>query len=172
MIIVLSGWRGTSTVDCQVEISDATADILRRLFIHFPDARYRVGNNPAGFDSAVNALWIKQRYRAGWYWPQVFGRRSLDRTWVAEWNKHGKAAGPLRNLAMMRGDGTADDTHGFAHLLVAMPEPGRRRPHSGTWDTIDAAAECGVDTLIVPLRPARLPFGQLDRMPGFPLPPR
>lgn len=159
MIIAFSGWRGIPrNFDNQMEIRDAAAETLCDLFVAHPDARYRVGDNPAGWDESIRKLWLTQRNRNGWYHPQLWGRRSLDRTWVAEWSKLGLRAGPERSRAMLRGDGSGDPVDGFADLLVALPQPGVRRQGSGTWAAIDIAAELEIPTMIIPLRPARRSF--------------
>lgn len=166
MIIVLSGWRGNHTVLSQVEIREAVADMLCRLFVHFPDAEYRVGDCPTGVDAAVRRLWDLQGSKTGWYRPQVSGRRRLAPPYRADWGAAGRRAGPERNRAMLRGDGTDDLVTGFASALYAMPEPGPRKPVSGTWTCMEIASELGVSFTSVPLRPAH---GQ-DRLPHLPLP--
>lgn len=54
----------------------------------------------------------------------------------ADWHRHGKAAGPLRNGWML--DLKPD-------LVVAFPEPGSR----GTWDAINQAKSRGIEVKIV-----------------------
>lgn len=53
----------------------------------------------------------------------------------ADWQKHGKAAGPIRNREMVRLG---------ADLLVAYPLPGGR----GTLDCINQAVKAGIPTLV------------------------
>ena len=163
MIIVLSGWRGTR--ETQQEILDATADVLRRLFVRFPDAQYRRGDCKTGVDWAVDYLWRKQYERSGWFTPQVKGRRGIEK-FSADWS-HGPVGGPERNEAMLRGDGTTDLRHGFARLLVAMPQPGPRPPKgSGTWGCVDIAHRLGIPVEIAPLRP--IGDWDADRLPLLP----
>lgn len=61
-------------------------------------------------------------------------------TFEADWQAFGRAAGPIRNRAML--DSGAD-------LVLAFPVGGRT--HSpGTWDCIEAAAERGIPVRIFP----------------------
>lgn len=56
----------------------------------------------------------------------------------ADWNKHGKAAGPIRNREMLEGT----DQHERADVLVAIWD-GKSR---GTRSAIDAALRLGIET--------------------------
>lgn len=62
----------------------------------------------------------------------------------ADWNTHGKAAGMLRNTAMVAAG---------ADLCLAFPAPDSR----GTWDCLTKAAKAGIHTRIYPLTPAAHP---------------
>ena len=57
----------------------------------------------------------------------------------ADWRKHGKAAGPIRNEEMVDAG---------AHICLAFPVPGSR----GTWDCIRKAADAGIPVRIYPAR--------------------
>lgn len=59
-------------------------------------------------------------------------------TFPADWKKHGRAAGPIRNQAMA--DAGAD-------LCLAFPSAGRS---TGTWDMIRRACAAGIETRIYP----------------------
>lgn len=60
----------------------------------------------------------------------------------ADWDKHGRAAGPLRNQAMV--DATAV-------LWLAFPICGGR--NAGTWDCVRRAADAGIHVWLTPLEP-------------------
>lgn len=53
----------------------------------------------------------------------------------ADWDRYGKAAGPIRNREMV--DAGAD-------LVIAFPLPGPRSRSRGTWDCIGAAEAHGI----------------------------
>lgn len=164
MIISLSGWRGPENDQAnQVAIGHAARDILGTLFLHFPEAHYRIGDCPNGFDAWIRALWDGQQE---WHEPllqrsEPYGRRDLE-IFTAEWGELGPAAGPIRNGHMLDGDKTADPKHGTAHLLIALPKPGLRMPRSGTWSCVDAAVKRSIPVHICPLFPkpgrTRLPI--------------
>jgi hypothetical protein len=173
MIIVLSGWRGITdrrekekTAEANHLIIEACAEVLRGLFLKWPDGHYRVGDCKTGIDDCVRYLWNRQNDRNGWLrGDRLPGSRTLDTHWVADFRGPlGKAAGPDRNRRMLVGDGGSDDRTGIAHLLVAMPEPGPRREGSGTWSAISIAHELGIPTLIEPLAMRHRHLGG-DRLP-------
>lgn len=60
----------------------------------------------------------------------------------ADWGRHGRAAGPIRNQAMV--DLGAD-------ICLAFPAPGSR----GTWDCIRRAADAGIPVQVWPLSSTR-----------------
>jgi hypothetical protein len=53
---------------------------------------------------------------------------------LADWKKHGKAAGPIRNQAMLD---TLDPKRDF---VLAFPDPESK----GTWDMVERARKAGV----------------------------
>jgi hypothetical protein len=57
----------------------------------------------------------------------------------ADWNRHGKAAGPIRNSEMVASG---------AYVCLAFPGP----KSVGTWDCIRKAASAGIPTHIYPLK--------------------
>ena len=59
-------------------------------------------------------------------------------TFPADWQQHGRAAGPIRNQAMA--DAGAD-------LCLAFPSRGRS---AGTWDMVRRAVAAGIETRIYP----------------------
>lgn len=70
-------------------------------------------------------------------WFEIAGRMlgCLEVPYRADWNKHGRAAGPIRNKAMV--DAGAD-------LVLAFPLPAG----SGTQHTIQLAREAGIETKV------------------------
>lgn len=104
-----------------------------------------VGDCPTGVDAQVRE-WL----------PEA-------RVFVADWEKHGKKAGPYRNLALTAWAAEADSA-----LLIAMPVrssargtqhrltigrriPTTRRTSRGTWDCIHQAAAIGVQVVVAPV---------------------
>lgn len=65
---------------------------------------------------------------------------ALEERHPADWDRYGKAAGPLRNREMV-------DLG--AELVLAFPLPGPRSLSRGTWDCIDAAAAHGIPVEII-----------------------
>lgn len=59
----------------------------------------------------------------------------------ADWSKHGKAAGPIRNQKML------DESE--PHLVIAFVLPQSK----GTWDMIGKAAKAGVETKVIRCTP-------------------
>lgn len=55
----------------------------------------------------------------------------------ADWNKHGRSAGPIRNQQML--------DEGKPDLVVAFPGP----ESVGTWDMIRRAEKAGVEVIII-----------------------
>jgi hypothetical protein len=56
----------------------------------------------------------------------------------ADWDRHGRAAGPIRNSEMVKSG---------ANWCLGFPSPGSR----GTWDCIRKAADAGIPVRIYPL---------------------
>lgn len=56
----------------------------------------------------------------------------------ADWDKHGKAAGPIRNAQMLE--------EGKPDICLAFPLPGSK----GTWDMIRKANAAGIEVRIIP----------------------
>lgn len=83
-----------------------------------------IGDCPTGADAHALA-WAKQRHgegkRVGW------------KEFPADWTRFGRAAGPIRNQAMI--DAGAD-------LCLAFPWPGAR--NAGTWDCARRAKAAGI----------------------------
>ena len=70
-------------------------------------------------------------------WAKDCGIWGLER-FPADWDKHGKAAGPIRNAQML--------TEGKPDICLAFPLPGSK----GTWDMIRKANEAGIEVRIIP----------------------
>ena len=138
MIIAVSGWRNW---DSKRSVATIIGNIIDNGWgeIHqgYPNSLplFRFGDNPDGLDDTMWELC------AEWQLPHE--------RYVADWEQHGKAAGPLRNRAMLRGTGYSGER---AQLLLAFPEPGKypKLPGSGTWGCIGEAATLGIQTSIYP----------------------
>lgn len=76
------------------------------------------GGCPTGADSAA----------AAWVW---YDEEALQEVFHADWETHGRRAGPIRNEAMIKAG---------ADLVLAFPLPGGR----GTQHTIRLAREAGI----------------------------
>jgi hypothetical protein len=74
------------------------------------------------------------------------------KVFAADWGRHGKAAGPIRNRQMLEGEG--DLVTGPTELLLAFP--GRHRPvkvpGSGSWGCCIEAALMGIRVEIPPYK--------------------
>jgi hypothetical protein len=149
MILTVSGWRdwdqGAWVVHQHLE---------RYLAKYGPSLRVRVGD-AEGVDRHVRD------------WLFAMEQSVLGLTYCvyrADWGRHGRAAGPMRNDKMLRGDSSIDPTRGeTAKRLLAFPEPGIdwRAPGSGTVDCILQAVKLGV-SLDVPGFVRREPTGLWD----------
>lgn len=132
-IIVISGWRHN------VHDPDFLAFPFRRLVLAKPvdiPLWFRIGDNPSGTDAAAKR-WLQRNY-------PPFAE------YVADWDAAPKGAGPIRNRAMLEGDNPSDSTRGqLANELWCWPEPGKRKPHSGTWNCFDAAVELNIHTVVM-----------------------
>lgn len=62
----------------------------------------------------------------------------------ADWTKHGRKAGPIRNVQML--------AEGKPDICLAFPLPGSK----GTWDMIRKANKAGVEVRIIPPRRTEL----------------
>lgn len=85
--------------------------------------RFFVGDCPTGVDAIVLAVAEKHQF--------------LCNIFVADWEKHGRAAGPIRNGEMISRN---------PHLVYAFRNNGLS---NGTDDCIKQAAEAGIPTYIV-----------------------
>lgn len=102
-------------------------DIIERLDydgFEIPHLVIIQGRCPTGIDSLAREV------------AEEYGTRM--ESFPADWKKHGRAAGPIRNQAMA--DAGAD-------LCLAFPSAGRS---TGTWDMIRRACAAGIETRIYP----------------------
>jgi hypothetical protein len=113
--VIISGPRDATVVD-DVET------VLRGLFRRNPQIELVVGDAP-GVDGIVRA-WAARNDRD----VKVF---------KADWEKHGRAAGPIRNRAMAE----------YGTSLVAFQYVGRKTP--GTQSMIREAAKKNLSTMVV-----------------------
>lgn len=129
MIVCVSGWRGWD----DVAFIKALAEELHENM----DAEVRIGDCPSGVDFLLK---------------EELNQRGVPfQEYVADWDRYGKMAGPLRNTAML----TGATGEGLADLLIALPKPGSYPgPGSGTWGCIGEAARQGIDVLIPRYRKA------------------
>lgn len=140
MIIAVSGWRGWTEKNSLVLAIGSLIDD------HWaqhedPETRqrplFRFGDCGTGVDAIMWELVTE--------WNLEYER------YEADWEQWGKAAGPLRNRAMLKGHHLGGK--GLrANLLMAFPEPGKypRIPGSGTWGCIGEAVAMQVQTVIYP----------------------
>lgn len=73
------------------------------------------------------------------------GYRVVEEVHPADWERYGKAAGPIRNQAMVALG---------ADLVLAFPLPGARSLSRGTWDCVDRARIAGLRVEVVALTDA------------------
>ena len=121
--IIITGGRHRNHQEDYNTLLEALFDID----MHWCGARGQViiqGGCPTGIDAMARKL------AADYHQP-------LE-TFPADWKKHGRAAGPIRNQAMA--DAGAD-------LCLAFPSAGRS---TGTWDMIRRACAAGIETRIYP----------------------
>jgi hypothetical protein len=97
-------------------------DALNSLVVSPTPPVLSVGDCPTGADLIAKAYALA----AGWFVLEF----------AADWATHGKAAGPLRNQAMV--DAGQD-------LCIAFPLPDSR----GTWDAVRKAIDAGIPVEIV-----------------------
>lgn len=117
--VIVSGTRKTLLERDERHLDDALWAATR---CHYGTTELGVGDCPTGVDL----------YAREWGAARVFR---------ADWQAHGKAAGPRRNAEMVAWAAEADEA-----LLIAMPAPSSR----GTWGTIRRAVSAGIPVVIVP----------------------
>lgn len=137
MIVAVTGWRH------HTDETFIRAQMDRLYFLTDEQIWLRVGD-AEGAD-AIATQWAKDQFI-----PHDI--------YIADWNRHQKLAGPLRNRQML----TMEKIYEFdgatsftleplpADLLVAFPEPGARPkiPGSGSWGCIGEAFTLGIEVLI------------------------
>ena len=98
---------------------------LRNALQPYVDAQWTLlhGDCPTGADYLANRLWREYNLK-------------VERV-PADWNKHGKAAGPIRNQQMV---------DRVPNLCYAFPRGDSR----GTWDCLTRAAKAGIKVVIIP----------------------
>lgn len=126
-IVAATGWRGHTM---GLFIHGQMAKICANREVHV-----RVGD-AAGADAHVRNWCLSNRVSYTVY--------------RADWDNHGKQAGPIRNNAMLLG---LPDGYRMADLLVGFPEPSKfpRIPGSGSWGCIGRAFELGIEVVIPPV---------------------
>lgn len=128
MIVAVSGWRlnkHTVSIWSTLIMRVARAFEVDHLYL-------RGGDCPTGTDEHLRQYLYQQQVGYSRY--------------HARWDQRGPAAGPIRNGKMLRGESRFDSYAGQqAHLLLAFPEPGPRKPGSGTWNCADQARDLGIE---------------------------
>lgn len=154
MIIAVSGWRYWSSKASLVTVIGAMID---RAWANEPSPNpigdgplplFRFGDCPTGVDNLMLELCAE--------WKLPYER------YEADWEQYGKAAGPLRNRAMLKGEQYRSDIRGKrANLLLAFPEPGKypKIPGSGTWGCIGEAAALRIPVMTYPSETLTNPTG-------------
>lgn len=127
MIVAVSGWRDWSNKSVIVQ---AVGSLMKD-----PIPMFRMGDCPTGADA--------------WMLELVAEFKLPYERYVADWDQYATHAGPLRNRAMLKGQGY---TAQRANLLLAFPEPHKypKIPGSGTWGCIGEAAALGIQTVVFP----------------------
>lgn len=141
MILAVSGWRKWNDADF---IAEEMAKMQQRGY-----TRLRVGDSGGADEIAWNLAFIA---------PVWVVTNRFKATWRDQFGRYDNAAGFKRNHAMLTGDfgtsgeGTAPrlsvDSGVHADLLLAFPQPGKRRPGSGTWLCIEQATQLGIAVYI------------------------
>lgn len=165
MIIVVSAWRGPTgkgvsrrvREQSQAQIHAACSEIAGHVMRTFTAITIRYGDCPTGGDASFHALFTNPRIKR-----QLDRRNIRTVRYEADWSLPNNSGGPIRNNAMLDGDLSLDLHLGLAHLLIALPEPGPRKPHSGTWGCVDAAW-----SRHVPIHLAHLGEPDTYRVAGF-----
>ena len=106
-------------------------DSLFKLTKEYPLNHVLIHGGARGADTIAHEL-IRKWVENGYSWR--------IETHPANWNKYGRAAGPIRNAQML--------TEGKPDICLAFPLPGSR----GTGDMIRKANEAGVEVRIIPPR--------------------
>lgn len=139
MIVAVTGWR----LHSNTAFICASMDRLVGVYRDFQPV-VRMGD-AAGADEIV------------WRWCQDNG---IDyRRYRADWDSHGKRAGPLRNRQMLTQEWYTEDVSGLGEkrwrhskvdLLIAFPHPEvePKLPGSGSWNCIGQAFTLGIEVLI------------------------
>lgn len=122
-ILVTGSRRWTDREVMEAALDNATAGcVMNCTLIH---------GNATGVDILANEI------ARGW--DDMWGEWSIER-FPADWAKHGRAAGSIRNAQML--------TEGKPDLVLAFPLPGSK----GTWDMIRKANAAGVEVRVIPAR--------------------
>lgn len=131
LVYVVSGWRDHAW---ETFIRHTLAQEARGLpYGH--TAFFRVGC-ASGADR-MTRQWL--RYQQDMQPPWFAGWQ----LYTADWTTHGRRAGPLRNLSMIKGE---LDPWGLADKLIGFPQPGVHvEKDSGTWGCAKAAFANGVE---------------------------
>lgn len=137
MILAVSGWR-----DWQDMSFVFNRLALQVLLFDVGQIHLRVGCCPTGVD----------RFTRTWATAHPSALASFT-VYNAKWDTLGKkAAGPIRNRQMLRGEGNDQDPNSYAlaEKLLAFPEPGvkMRSPGSGTVGCLIEANLLGIDVEI------------------------
>lgn len=125
-VVSVSGWRDYPVTGKRFifqELDRVLVEAITReeeIFVRVGDA--------TGIDEFVRQ-WRSERCVSG-------------KTYEADWDRYGKAAGPKRNGDMLQG---TEDPHGISHMLLGFPQPGvYLTKDSGTWGCIKQAFLLGV----------------------------
>ncbi|WP_395759520.1 DUF2493 domain-containing protein [Streptomyces althioticus] len=99
---------------------------LDSLIRQYPDLIIRHGGCPTGADRFAS-MWIST-----WYKPSNI----IEAVYEADWDKHGKAAGPIRNREMAQAG---------ADLCLAFPLGESR----GTWNCVNECKKAGIPVKVI-----------------------
>lgn len=137
IIVAVSGWRDWTDLGfIRRHLTNMTE------FLGGP-VHFRVGDAD-GVDRLSRGLMIMR----GWSYH----------LYVADWAKYPKAAGPIRNLRMLKG---VEEDNTVADWLLAFPQPGvDREKDSGTWRCMKQARKLGISVWVPGYREDEKPCGQ------------
>lgn len=128
MILAVSGWREWKDIQF---LADELQKMQQRGY-----NQLRVGDC-RGVDAIIwrisDIVWNPYQWKT---------RQKFEATWRNDNNQFIKAGGAIRNHAMLTDNGE------HADLLLAFPQPGKRRSNSGTWMCVDQALELGITVYI------------------------